>query len=141
MPTFEVTEMLYRRYLADHFQNGQLLPSAIGFRTGPSFNRGRFSQPEHVLHKDCCDGKELIGWGALECLVEAVPSPVVSDDGRSFVFFPKHRPLPTCYAHTELWCNEGDSLVDYHKEPPRSVREKFRVQLARRLRVCIPAIA
>jgi hypothetical protein len=141
VPDFEGEELLYRRYSIDHFRNGGLLPAALKFPedSGPSFNRSRFSQAEHVLHPDCCLGKILHGWGVLECSVRAVPSPITSYDGRSFMFFPVHMPKRTCYAHSEVWSKEIDSTADAYQKPPSSVRETFRVLLSRALNVKIPA--
>jgi len=44
--------------------------------------------------------------------------------------------LECCYAHTEVWCKTGGEFVD---EPSRKVRETFRVKLALRMTVRIPA--
>src|SRR5271154_5097258 len=66
-PIFGHGERLYRRYMADHFKQRQLLPAAFRFPR-QSFNREKYSIPEDVLHCDCCDGRKLPdGWGVLEC--------------------------------------------------------------------------
>ena len=138
--TFDKDELLYRRYRSEHFINGKILPASFSFPK-QSFNRSRFSKPEDVLHVDCCDGKPLSpkdGWGVIECNVSALPSPVESTDGRSFRFFAKHVPLPTCYAHSELWCTQNPS--DVYTEPPSSVKEAFRIRLARILKPRIFAV-
>ena len=127
---------MYRRYMAEHFQNRQLLPAAFRF-PGPSFNRGKYSAPEDVLHLDCCDGKKLQGgWGVLQCSSTDLPSPIEDQDKKRFEFEPVHKPVDCCYAHTELCCKVGGELVD---EPSRKVRETFRVSLAQRMRVCLEA--
>jgi len=69
--SFDPDEFLYRRYALVHFADGQVLPQSISFPK-PSFNRGKFSRPEDVLHVDCCDGKELMGWGVLESKVSEI---------------------------------------------------------------------
>jgi hypothetical protein len=137
----EPTELLYRRFRLQDFQNGHLLPSAFRFlpHSGPSFNRSRFSEPEHVLHPDCCDGKVFTGWGVLQAAVANLPSPVPSDDGRSFAFSPQHVPQDTCYAHSQLWCRNTDAPTAEYQEPPRNVREKLRVRLALGLSIRISA--
>jgi len=136
-PSFTEGERLYRRYRAEHFQNRQLLPSAFKFPR-QSFNREKYSTPEDVLHRDCCDGKQLdAGWGVLECSSSDLPTPVVGQDGKVFHFEPVHQPMECCYAHTEVWCKSGGGgLVD---EPSRKVKETFRVRLAQRMTVRIQA--
>jgi len=129
-------ELLYRRYRVEHFPNQQLLPAAFKFPR-QSFNRGKYSTPEDVLHPDCCDGKKLQdGWGVLECSSTNLPTPIDGQDGRTFRFEPIHRPLECCYAHTEVCCRAGGEFVD---QPSRKVKEAFRVRLALRMAVRIPA--
>jgi hypothetical protein len=138
---FEADELLYRRYLSEHFADGKILPASFRFPK-QSFNRSLFSKPEDVLHVDCCDGVELLPkgeWGVLECQISALPSPVNTTDGRSYMFFPKHAPEPTCYAHSELWCRRDLSDTMDYDHPPTSVREIFRIRLARVMSVRIPA--
>jgi hypothetical protein len=89
--TFAEGELLYRRYLRVHFQNGTLLPSAFQFPK-PSFNRQKYSQPEDVLHPDCCDGKIYGGYGILECCATDLPTPIVGPD-KTFHFEAVHSPL------------------------------------------------
>ena len=133
---FAEGELLYRRYMVEHYQNHQLLPAAFPFPR-PSFNREKYSAPEDVLHPDCCEGKKLKdGWGVIECSSTNLPTPVVGQDGKTFQFEPVHRPLECCYAHTEVWCRTGGEFVD---EPSRKVRETFRVRLAQMMTVRIHA--
>jgi hypothetical protein len=136
-PIFAEGEILYRRYMAVHFQNQRLLPSAFQFPR-PSFNREKYSAPHDVLHPDCCDGKQLNGgWGVLECSSACLPTPVVGQDGKTFHFEPVHKPLECCYAHTEVWCRvAGNEFVD---QPSPKVKETFRVLLAQRMTVRIQA--
>jgi hypothetical protein len=134
-------ELLYRRYLSEHFTGGKILPASFRFPK-QSFNRSLFSKPEDVLHVHCCNGMLLTpegAWGVLECRVSALPSPVSATDGRSYVFSPKHVPEPTCYAHSELWCRKNLSDTDEYDNPPTSVKESFRIKLARVMSVRIPA--
>jgi hypothetical protein len=132
-PVFGEGELLYRRYMRDHFPNQQLLPAAFKFPR-QSFNREKYSAPEDVLHPDCCDGKKLQeGWGVLECSSTNLPTPVDGQDGKEFRFEPIHRPLECCYAHTEIWCKAAEG--EFIDEPSRKVRETFRVRLAQRMTV------
>ena len=134
--TFSDGELLYRRYLAEHFQNQQLLPSAFKFPR-QSFNREKYSMPEDVLHIDCCDGKALgDGWGVLQCSSADLPSPITGGDGRAFEFQAVHKPTDCCYAHCEIWCKSGETTVD---TPSPKVKETFRVRLAQKMTVRIPA--
>jgi len=129
-------ERLFRRYRTEHFQNGQLLPSAFRFPR-QSFNREKYSTAEHVLHPDCCDGQELMGgWGVLECSATDLPTPIDADSGSEFCFEAVHNPLECCYAHTEIWCKRDSTVVD---KPSPKVKETFRVKLAQRMTVRIPA--
>jgi hypothetical protein len=133
-PTFADGELLYRRYRAEHFQYQRLLPSAFKFPR-QSFNRQKYSQPDDVLHPDCCDGKDYDGWGVLECSSSELPTPIDLALA-TFSFQVVHQPKECCYAHTELWCKRGHQLVD---EPSKTVKETFRVKLALKMRVRITA--
>jgi hypothetical protein len=131
---FPPEENLYRRYLREHFVNGELraqhfqLPEA-------SVNRERYSDgPEDVLHQDCCGGEALEGYGILGFTVadvEGVPwRPVhATNDQRSFEFFPFHEPEPSCRPHTEILCRDEATRQSVAK-PPKSVKEQFRIHLA-----------
>jgi len=133
---FTEGELLFRRYKAEHFQNGRLLPAAFKFPR-QSFNREKYSRPEDVLHSDCCDGQKLQdGWGVLECSSTDLPTPIDGQDGRAFQFEPIHKPLECCYAHTEVCCRAGGEFVD---APSPKVKEMFRVRLAQRMSVRIHA--
>ena len=62
------------------------------------------------------------------------PSPEAHLHAMPGAYFNKF--LECCYAHTEVWCKTGGEFVD---EPSRKVRETFRVKLALRMTVRIPA--
>ena len=135
-PVFADGELLYRRYKVEHFLNRQLLPSAFRFPC-PSFNRGKYSAPEDVLHSDCCNGKKLPdGWGVLECSSTNLPTPINAEDGRIFQFEAIHKPLKCCYAHTEICCKISGEFIEV---PSPKVKEIFRVRLALRMTVRIHA--
>lgn len=137
-PFFDGNELLYRRFIKEHFQEARLLPAAFAFPR-QSFNRGKYSAPEDVLHPDCADGRKLEGWGVLECLVANLPTPLVGADNRIFNFSAVHQPQECCYAHTEIWCvTETGKPAE---NPSKKVRETFRVRLAERMRVRIHATA
>jgi len=132
---FDSDEFFYRRYSVAHVVNGNVLPQSITFPK-PSFNRSKFSRPEDVLHADCCDGQELLGWGVLESKVSDLRVSAQSGDDRNFTTYPKHVPKQTCYAHSELWC-ASPPLED--AKPSQTAKEKLRILLSRALKVKIPA--
>lgn len=133
--SFQPGEFLYRRYLRGHFVDNRLLPSAFQFPR-PSFNRAKYSTPEHVLHPDCCDGKLHVGYGVLICAISDLPTPVLGGDNREFRFSAVHRPERCCYAHTEIHCTvEGNEV----EQPSKVVKEKFRVALALKMTIHTPA--
>lgn len=132
-PQFDDTELPYRRFMRDHYLEGELVPAHFRF-PNPSFNREKYSSPEDVLHPDCADGRDVRGWGVLECSSKDIPTPFTAPDGRQYNFSAIHCPPPCCYAHAELLCLSGGGYV---KEPSKKVREAFRVELARKMRVRI----
>ena len=133
-PEFGSDESLYRRFNPQqHLIEGVLSPLAFQFPR-QSFNRGKYSKPEHVLHPDCCDGKELAGWLVATLLVGEVPEQKETGDGRTFRFFLRHTPKEYCYSHSEIWCNLHTSSSDEYSQPPKTVREYLRAELARKAR-------
>jgi hypothetical protein len=135
-PVFLNGEKLFRRYRKEDFYDQRLLPAAFKFPR-QSFNRERYSTPEDVLHSDCCNGQQLVGWGVLECSATDLPTPIDGPNNRRFHFAAVHQPRECCYAHTELWCRIEDQWVD---EPsPKKLKETFRVLLAQRMTIRIVA--
>jgi hypothetical protein len=136
---FAGDELLYRRYSREHFVNGKLLPAAFRFAetSGPSFNRSAFSKPEDVLHPDCCGGQRLLHYGILQCAVSDLPSPLIAEaEGTPYFFSPRHKPEPTCYAHTEVWCRRARAEIkEGPLQPPKAIRERFRIELAKVLTI------
>jgi hypothetical protein len=138
-PIFEPTEELFRRYLASHYEDGELDPSAIRFGEPPSFLRSAYSVAVDALHTNCADGQEVSGFGVLAMPASAVTQNQISKRGDSFDFAPVHQPLTACYAHSEIRCSSSEDPTKQHIEPPREVRRAFRVGLAKLLSVSIPA--
>lgn len=137
--TFDDDEVLYRRYLQAHFVDHELVPQHFQFPR-PSFNRSKFSQPVDVLHPDCCGGREFgPGWGVLECPASNARVSAQSHDQQELVLHPTHRPLPTCYAHSELCCIVAESGAEV--KPSSTAKEKFRIKLAKKFNERIPAKA
>lgn len=95
VPLFQDGELLYRRYLSFHFEDGELDPSAIQLDEPPSCVRSRFSVPEDALNPDCADGQDVLTFGVLQMAANAVGHREVTSDGRAFEFSPVHRPLDT----------------------------------------------
>ena len=132
-------ELLYRRYKKEHYQEKRLLPAAFQFPK-QSVNRQKFSNPEDVLHVDCCNGKRFEGWGVLEISSADMPTPLESPDGKLFHFIPEHEPLVCCYAHSVIRVKSGESNT-FVDAPSTKVKETFRVQLALKMKVRIAATA
>lgn len=136
---FKEDEALYRRYPASHFHDGVLDPSAIRFHEPPSFLRSAFSVPEDALHPDCADGNSTSQFGVLTMLASAANHQQEANDGSKFNFSPVHRPLPSCYAHSEVHCVRASDPNREHVEPPKHVKNAFRLRIARALSIAIPA--
>src|SRR5947207_205639 len=59
-PVFTPTEKMFHRFRPDYFQAGVFLN--VGFSSGPSFNREKFSKPADVLlHPE----DKYVGYGVL----------------------------------------------------------------------------
>jgi len=136
---FGQDESLYRRYLASHFLEGVLEPSAIRFNEPPSFLRSAFSEPQDALHPDCAEGKPTSQFGVLKMLASAVEHQERALDGSLFDFSNVHRPLPTCYAHSEVHCVSESDPNRQHVDPPKHVKNAFRLRIARALSIAISA--
>ena len=134
-PIFLDGEKLFRRYKKEHYINRQLLPAAFQFPR-QSFNREKYSSPDDVLHRDCCNGRAVEGWGVLECSSTDLPTPLDGPDGRKYEFVPMHRPCDCCYAHSKIWCGLAGQIVD---APSPKVKETFRVLLAQKMNIRIEA--
>ncbi len=144
-PKFRPDEPLYHRFRKDLIVAGKVTPLEIlPFRSGsgPSVNRGKYSEPCDVLEPDCCDGHDRSQYRVLEFRVEDVPKQIEvnQQNGRNLRFCLKHVPHSTCFSHSEIRCyTEDESGVCI--EPPPSVRRKLRAEVARRasIRDCIPS--
>lgn len=140
---FEGTESLYQRFVGQHYVDGNVLPAAFDpFRPEQSVNRGKYSDPVHVLHPNCCDGMEMPdSVGVLEYAVK-VPTPLKFDeDGRVYDLIMRHTPQASCYAHAEISCTLRGTDPSTTAKPPKSLREKYKVELARVCRVAKPPMA
>ena len=134
--SFDLTELLYRRYRRGDFVNGKFLKTAFPFPR-MSFNRGKYSRPEDVLHPDCSNGVRYTDFGVFEFSVGDVPvSLPVSSDSRIFQFLIQHVPLATCYAHSELSCHLNGQEKD---EPPQSVKQVLRAIVSEKCRIRLSA--
>ena len=138
--TFCADERLFRRYALDDLDgDGQPIASTLGF-PGTSCVREKYTDtPSDVLHRDCCGGIDPIETGILVTNVRSVEdgSFEISGDGRAFKLVVKHRPEPTCLAHTEIWCCEPGQ--EPPPNPPPKVRRAFRAALALKLNVLVAA--
>ena len=138
---FSPEERLYRRYRPEHYKGGKILPAAFQFPKH-SVTRGAFSRPEDVLHSDCARGKDVRNCGVLTMLVGSIPRGVSGTDGTKYVFSVRHEPENTCYAHSVIWCQRdgrGTAESECYDEPPATLKEKFRIELALGVTIAIPA--
>jgi len=137
---FATDETLYRRFHPlDIDRDGTLIASQLVDRDFPglSTNRSRYSVPEDVLHRDCCNRNDCSGWGIARLQVSALNHlfEISGDDpthGVQYRLLIQHVPLDHCYAHTEITCcREGEDTEQF----TRKVKRGFRAQIARCLSV------
>jgi hypothetical protein len=109
---FGPDELLYRRYLKEHWIDGSF--SNLGFKfpddSGQSVNRQKYSEPEDVLFLNGTFDDEM---GVLEFAVRDIPQRLSVDRGPGFVFFPKHVPEELNFAHSEVWCDREERTYEY----------------------------
>jgi hypothetical protein len=138
IPHFDGTESLYLRYGVEDLLGDRLEWSAIHFpRT--SVNRGALSEPEDVLFDET--GK-YNGLGVVGFAVSDIPPRITQNQGPAYVFFMHHDPHPDNYSHSEIWSDQLPPKGIY-KEPGKSVKLEFRIQLSQRISrqsVRIPAV-
>ena len=135
---FTADELLYRRVNPEELNSkGEVDPSWINVtsftpdvESAPSVNRGKFSEPDDVLHHDCAQ-RDTTDWKVFYVRVDSLPERLVSGDGkRSFDFYPKHIPLEQCGAHSVVAsCITGDVNKAYVK-PSDKVARAFKAHFA-----------
>jgi hypothetical protein len=131
---FAPEELLFRRYLKEHFESGRISDAHFSFP--PSLNREKYSEPKDVLFSD--EGSSE-GCGVLEFRVDEVLAEIQNGVGAVFAFFPHHVPLDTNYSHTEIRCENAEA-PGTHVLPNSVVKKKYRAILSQRSpRVRIPA--
>ena len=134
---FRPEEPLYRRILASELTNGEIGPNSLNSVSfdknvsgAPSVLRGAFARPIDALHSDCAGGKNVSNHLVFFILVRDLPSPIQTPEGNAFEFYPLHKPLPTCGAHSVIAsCSAGDPARAYAK-PSRPARNDLRAKLA-----------
>ena len=129
---FDDQENLYRRIPNNACVNGILSPIALKFDddSGQSFNRSRYSIPSDVLEPECCDGKQIIQHDVYSMKASCLPFKIPASGEPAYAFQMKHVPKPTCYAHSELWCNQGGRIEAAYECPPKRVKIELRIKLA-----------
>jgi hypothetical protein len=123
-------ELLYLRYIRQHFVDGELQPAAIRSQLKQSVNRGRFSEPGDALFSET--GK-YNGLGVAEFRVEDIPARVEQPDGPAYIFFMWHEPLEDNYSHSEIWSDHATRTGGF-RPPSRTVSLTFRIMLCRAIR-------
>jgi hypothetical protein len=66
--------------------------------------------------------------------VRDIPETVTPDQGAMYFFFMRHEPQEANYAHSEIWSDQTGGTESY-REPSKSVKLKFRIQLCCRIRI------
>ena len=135
---FEPSEQLYRRYKREHWVDNHFSNTGLRFpdESGPSVNRGKYSEPEDVLFSP---SGEFNRWGVLKFRVADIPGPIEDGAGCLYLFSARHVPEDDNYAHSELWAataGEGAKPA----RPSSRVKKEFRVRLSQRITVCIEAL-
>jgi hypothetical protein len=134
-PEFDPGELLYRRYLKEHWIDGIFSNTGFSFPK-QSVNRQKYSEPEDVLFLP--DGTFDDERGVLEFAVRDIPLILPEGGGPAFVFFPKHVPEEVNFAHSEVWCDRAAKTGEY-VEPNRTVKKLLRTKLSQRVFIRIPA--
>jgi hypothetical protein len=135
VPIFESDERLFRRYPKASLINGKPVPLTMLLEAEVSANRSKYSEPQDVLESDCCEGHNRAGCVVLDMHVSDIPESIPTGDGsgRIFPFRLVHEPRETCFPHSEIRCNQDGDIRTPHEEPPKSVRNLFRAEVARQL--------
>lgn len=131
-PVFATEELLFRRYIKEHWDNNRIVDAHFSFPK-PSVNREKYSEPQDVLYSD--DG-QYNDWGVLEFSVNQVPKQLSDGEGRIYVFFPSHVPEEENYSHSEIWC-ERNAAPGQEANPSSTVKKKFRALLSQQAKVRI----
>jgi hypothetical protein len=130
VPDFAGPELLYLRYMSQHFIQGQLLPEGIRSQLKQSVNRGRFSEPEDALFSETA---KYDGLGVVEFKVADIPERVEQPQGPSYVFFMRHEPDDENYSHSEIW-SDHEVRTGGFRPPSRTVSLLFRTSLCKAIR-------
>jgi len=130
VPDFAVAELLFLRYMSQHFVQGELLPAGIRSQLKQSVNRGSFSEPEDVLFSET---GEYDGLGVVEFKVADIPERVEQPQGPTYIFFMRHEPEDENYSHSEIW-SDHEARTGGFRAPSRTVSLSFRILLCRSIR-------
>ena len=130
VPGFAGEELLYLRYMSQHFIQGQLLPQGIRSQLKQSVNRGRFSEPQDVLFSET---GEYNGLGVVQFKVADIPEKVAQPHGPAYVFLMRHEPEDENYSHSEIW-SDHETRTGGFRPPSRTASLSFRVMLCTAIR-------
>lgn len=131
---FAPEEILFRRYIKDHWVENLIVPAHFSFPR-PSVNRQKYSEPEDAI--SAADGS-LDGYGVLEFEVRGIPAQLADGQGTMYRFFASHVPNEENFSHSEIWCSIGNQNQN-QAVPSSSVKKKFRTMLSQHVRVRIEA--
>lgn len=131
---FENKELLFRRYLREHFVGNQMIDAHFQFPI--SLNRQKYSHPRDVIFAE--DGS-FEGWGVLEFRVDQVTLELAHANARYF-FFAKHVPEEKNYSHSETRCSHTSNHAPEIINVSSAAKKKYRVMLSQQApTVRIPA--
>jgi hypothetical protein len=68
---FQATEKLFRRYMREHYVNGQFSNTGFAFTSPQSVNREKYAEPADVLFSEM---DEFADWGVLSFKCEDLPN-------------------------------------------------------------------
>lgn len=136
--SFDPEESLFRRFPKAGLLHGKpvaLTTISFAADSGISVNRSKYSEPQDVLEPDCCNGVYRPECVVLDIHNCELPQEIAATDntGRVFRFRMVHRPGDTCFAHSEVWCNQQGDVHQAYEEPPKHVKNLFRGEVARQL--------
>lgn len=124
-------ELLYLRCAnssLDPIDNQRLFPDQIKFYPDQSVNRGKYSEPEDVLHPNYLD------FGIARFQVQHVPLELSSDGEVNYQWTIEHQPEELNYAHSEIWTHKNRQHITDPKLPT-GIKKQFRQILSERAEV------
>lgn len=124
-------ELLYLRCAnssLDPANTRRLFPDQIRFYPDQSVNRGKYSEPEDVLHPNYLD------FGIARFQVQHVQLELSSGGEINYQWTIEHKPEENNYAHSEIWTYKDKQHITDSKLPT-GIKKQFRQMLSERAEV------